>query len=248
MSTTAERLANIKNRKDSATTFLSQGRWNHPHRMAGIGISGDLFYVIDGRDFTAAGTSATRYDFSLSYASSAAYTRVFEPYFPWQGSTPPSGNPAQGEFLMIQRHASGEWKIDTRFGAATAAVVIGTVNTRVYSRPTTSDPWTEDSSTTTNISHRFGLFLSGGGDPDSGNYSTADAARALVTFNSFHSGTHSSLLPALGALVYRLPHEDAWASETAAFADLFAAHITARNTADGAGHSGTCTLSLNFPT
>lgn len=242
----ADQIANIKTRHDVATSFLANARFNHPNRLAGVSFSGLLSYVIDERSFTSPGTSASKYDFSLDYNASNIYTRIFEEYFPWAGDTPPAGTPAQGDFLMFQRQGAGMWSIDTLFGTDTSAVVIGTVDTKVYSRPTTSDPFTENSSTTTNISHRFSLFISGGGDPVSGNFSTLEAAKTTTTCLSFHSGTHSGLIPELEGLIFRFPHEDLWSSETTLFSDAFTAHLALKNTADGGGHSGTCSISLNY--
>lgn len=230
-------------RSDQATTMAAY-QWNHPHRLEAIALSGTLSYTRDGRDFTSPGTSATRYLFALDFADANTYTRVWKANTPWDGI--PSLDPGQ---VIISHQPSFPWAM-IFIDAATDPAVIGTCTEYEYSRPTTSDPWTLDDTTTTDISLALGLFAFGGGEPDSGGQGDgSDDEKVEIQANLNFTGANNNLLPNLDTTsphILRLPWEDSWASETTLFSDAFSDFITAENAADGGGHSGTCSLSLDF--
>lgn len=236
--------------KKLAAWVLSNGWWNHPHRLASIDVSGTLDYTIDERDFTSPGLTANVYVFDLDFSGASGYTRIFEDKTPWRVNnlTPdpaPAGAPAAGELILAHRPRR-MWQAAS-VSTAPSAATIGTCTETAWSRPSVSDPWVEGASSTTDIDFYFSIAFSAGGEPDSqGRGDSSDDERLAINFGENFSGTNSFRLPALSGFVYRLPWNDSWASETTVFSDLFDDHLTAENAADGGGHSGTCTLSLDF--
>lgn len=232
----------FKTKKNTIAGILKNSAYNHPNRIAKIATSGAISYTIDERDFASPGTSANLYEFDIDYSLANEWTRVFEPFYPWNGGSPTALN--QGEFLPAHAPAT-MFQFQTSYGTTPSSVIGGSVTRTPYTRATTSDPWTAGTPVTTDLDLQLTFTITGGGNTISGGYDTDNSARALITFFEAVSGTHASKLPSMGALIYRFPW-DTWTSETAEFATIFADAITAANAADGGGHSGTCSLSLDF--
>jgi hypothetical protein len=231
-----------KSKKNSMGSSLKNSYSNHPNRLTALSTSGAIAYTIDGRLFTSPGTAASVYQFDVDYSLANPWTRLFQTRIPWNSGLPTALS--DGEFSLSHRPVM-MWAFETQYGADPASVVGGSVTKTDYTRLTITDPWVAGSPVTTDLDLLLSFTLGGGGDPVSGGYDTDPAARALITFFNAISGTHSSKFPNMGANIYRFPW-DTWASETAEFSSIFAAHLSAKNTADGGGHSGTCSLSLDF--
>lgn len=244
----SDHIVDIKTRKDNILSESSTSVWNHPHRLRSIEVSGNLSYTIDQRSFSSPGVSAQTYEFSLDFSLAASWSRRFETNTPWYSGALPGGPLATGQFYFGHT-PEWFWEAFTQYGSSPSAVKIGDCVQTSYSRPTTSDPWTLGATVTTDVDFYFSAFLSLGGEPDSGGKGDeSDDEKIVVAFLDSFTGANTSRLPDFSADVLRLPWEDSWASETAAFSDIFSDHIAARNAADGGGHSGTCTLSLDFST
>jgi hypothetical protein len=99
----------------------------------------------------------------------------------------------------------------------------------------------------TDVNYKIIFLMYDGGLPPSMGRGT-DTTVEKVTIEIFEgtSGTATDLLPSFYAKVLRLPWTATWASETAIFSGIFSSFITASNTADGGGHSGSCSLSVDF--
>jgi hypothetical protein len=240
----------VKNKKASMASFLETRFYNHPHRLPSVALSGALTYTVDERSFTAHsspvnGEVAYVFVFNLTFTGTAAYTRIFESRYPW--ISVPSGTPAQGEFLISHRHGTYFWRFEIDSGPTLDPEVIGTVTRSKYVY--SSGAWGLDSvDAPQDITLQFTFSISGGGDPTSGGRDDdSDDERATILVTPDLSGTYSDKLPEFGSTnVYRFPWDDPWASETTAFSDIFATHLITKNAADGGGHSGTCSMSLDF--
>lgn len=257
-------LAFVRRKKRQIWAELSDGYFNYPNRLASVDLSGSLDYTIDGRDFTSPGLSASVYEFSLNFSLVGGYTRVFESRYPWLSSaSPPSGGPDIGEFLLFHRPRAF-WYVFVDHGGTPADAVIGTCTKTDYTRLTESDPWViDDGPADTDIEWSFSfslgknLFQFNGGDAPSsgldagfGKGDGSDDEKIAVQVNMNPSGAHASLLPSFDVMnseeILRLPWDDSWAAESAVFSDIFSTHLTDFNATDGGGHSGTCTISLDF--
>ena len=241
----ASQIEMLKNRKSVVGQVYLNFHSNHPHRIATVSTSGALTYTIDERSFAPSPTlSASKYDFSLDFSLGDSWTRVYQSKFPWYSATPVALN--QGEFCpshVIKK----PWKFDCDFGAYPNYATIGDCTRTNYTRALITDPWTAGTPVTTDVDFKFGFLLTLGGDPTSGGRGTgSDPEKALFQFSDSWSGSYTNKLPNLYADVYRLPWVDPWASESTVFSTAFSAFLTAQNTADGGGHSGTCSLSLDF--
>ena len=207
--------------------------YNHPHRLGKIELRGKLDYTIDEREFTSPGTSADVYVFDLDFSQAADYTRILEENYPWGGAPAPTA-PVAGEFVFYHIPWA-PWTASIE-RVDTSAVAIGTVTVREYSRATTSDPWDLDATTTTDIDYRFTAVPSGGSYDGGG----------TVIFNSYFSGTHSTLLPSLNKSFAKDITDDSWQPESSYFATTFSDFLDTNNTADGGGHSGSISMTLHF--
>jgi len=241
-------LDSVKDRKLNIWAEFSLYEWNHPSFLQGIAVSGLLSYTIDERSFTSPGLSASKYEYDLDFSDADDYSRVYESNVPWTVFPPPRGILNDGEFLMSHQ-PSFPWGV-IFYDEDNQDTKIGTCTKTDYSRDEGTDPWTEDGSTTTDIDFHFDVSPFGGGEPDSGGKGDgSDDEKVDVSFFPDFSGSHNSKLPnfelSLGE-VLRLPWAASWASETAAFSAIFSDHLSDGNTSDGGGHSGTCSLSLDF--
>lgn len=252
MTTTAEYYSKLKSKKSNIDGFLRNVNFNHPDRLASVAIGGELSYTIDERDFTSPGTRAYVYVFSLDYDLFTPYTRRFEPNAPWAIHPMPSGALAESEFSLYQRISSGTWKANPIYGPTKELEVIGTVSRTAYTRFTTSDPWVMGANLTEDLEAGFRFFIGGGGDPTSGGFNPDPVARASFAFRHIVVGTGEisadPFIPfdIFTITVYRFPWGDFWENQAAIFVTKFADHLTAENTADGGGHSGTVSLTLTF--
>jgi hypothetical protein len=233
----------IKNKKSTLATSYRGYSYNHPQRLSQLGLSGTLSYTRDERDFTGILGVATRYVFDLDYSLATPWNRVLVEKQPW-GALPVTL--ADGEFTMGHKPLY-MWEVNAAYGGDPAEVVIGTCTATPYSRATISDPWTAGTDVVTDVNYKIIFLMYDGGLPPSMGRGT-DTTLEKVTIEMFEgtSGTATDLLPSFYAKVLRLPWTATWASETAIFSGIFSAFITASNTADGGGHSGSCSLSVDF--
>ena len=236
----------IKNKKNSYSIFFADSFFNHPHRIPKVAVSGTLNYTIDGRDFIPTPiTSATKYEFSLDYSLSDPWIRVFQANYPWRTFAPPTIL-AQGEFTPGHRPHS-PWEFRDTTGDPTDIAVIGTCTKTTYTRTLIIDPWTAGTPVVTDISHKFFPSISGGGDIFSGGRGAgSDAEKTQIEYAESYDGAEYTRLPNFSDFIFRLPWDDPWASETAIFATVFSDFLADGNSTDGGGHSGTCSLSLDF--
>lgn len=226
--------------------------FNHPHRLSEVAMSGALTYVIDERLFVPEpATSAKVYEFDLGFAVVPAWSRLFYPKFPFDIEAPQNAL-AAGQFVLA--HLPWRmWNFATVRGPGHLAVKVGTSTVSEYSRPSENDPWTLDTTATYDIEFFFDPTFSFGGDPDSDGRGddSADEKAEIRIENSGFGGPTSSRLPSFSELdtpyeIRRFPWMDAWASETDYFAWTFNDFLADRNAQDGGGHSGSCTMSLDF--
>jgi len=211
--------------------------------LAQIVLSGALSYTRDERDFTGAGTVATRYVFDLDYSLATPWNRVLVENQPW-GALPVTL--ANGEFTMSHRPVY-MWEVNAAYGDDPADVVIGTCTATPYSRATTGDPWTAGTDVVTDVNYAIIFIMYDGGLPPSmGRGTDTTPENVIIEMFEGTSGTATDLLPSFYAQVLRLPWTAMWASESAIFSSIFSDFIAAANTADGAGHGGACSLAVNF--
>lgn len=248
----------VKSKKYYKANNYGDNTWNHPNRIAQIALSGALTYAIDKRAFTGVGLSATLYEYDLDFSLTTPYTRVFETRTPWLGagaSEIPSGAPAAGGFVWAHRPARAMWAFEPYFTAADA-VVIGTCTATPYTRATYGSPWVAGSSTSNDISFYFFPAMSfggyqPGGEPDSGGKGDGSddekvQVRALLDFSGTNSGDLNLIFSGQDMDLFRLPWDDSWSSETAIFSTGFSNRISDANAFHGGGHSGTCSISMDF--
>lgn len=257
---TAAYYQTIKAKKRDRWERRAYGWHNYPHSLAEIATSGSLSYTRDETHFTNASTSTTasRYVCSLDFSLANPFTRVFEDQWPWKPSSAnpyplPSGDPGNGEFLMVHRPIF-PWRLEAPISDPLPSAVIGDCTREFYTRPTTSDPWALDNTTTTDVTFGFYLLMGAGGDHYTGGRGAGGYDEKVIIqfdddFGANNPGVFPPILPDFSTTdpdIRRLPWEDPWSSETAIFADIFSNHLVTRNAIDGGGHTGTCSLSLDF--
>ena len=249
MSLISRKNEEFKDKKENLINWAGQSRYNHPHRLTGISVSGSFDYTIDERDFTSPGTSADLYVYDIDFSLANSAERIFIDKFPWRGSTPPV-EPDADEVVLAHQPLEGMWEIIPSYGAngiRPTREVVGTLTVTPYTRPTTGDPWVAGTPVETDMEFSFGMFISGGGEPASGGRGDDSSdEETQITFSDSWIGTGASNLPDFGVVLGRLPWDDPWSSETAEFSTILSDFISAANTADGGGHSGSTTLSLDF--
>lgn len=250
---TADYISSYKERKFDMLTFLGRRFWNYPHGISGVELSGSLNYTIDGRDFTDPGLFAQKYEFSITMPVSLYWTRISPAKAPWENTSLPV-SPAQGEFILAHNPLT-PWSALLLRGTTPTAVKVGDRTYTEYSRADEADPWDEDSSVTTDINANYIPDIYAGGEPliaafkGGGRGDGSPDEKVRIDLNVNWSGTSSGLLPDFDAIaeILRLPWVTPWSAETDFFDDHFSDHLTTKNTADGGGHSGTCSLSLALP-
>lgn len=250
MANIATYLDKIKQKKQSIISSIGFSFCAHPHRLASVDISGTLNYVIDERDFSinaspTNGDVAFVYTYSITATGIAGYTRIFSLKQPYSRS---GVTLATGEFLMSQEPLARFWAALVDFGTLPDYETVGSVTRDRYIYASGTSTWDLDSSTSNDMDAAWDFDITTGGDEISGGKDDDSAdENCTISFAMVWSGTHSAKLPSLStAEIKRLPWVDAWASETSAINDAFTSFLTTRNAADGGGHSGTCTVSLDF--
>lgn len=230
--TAQEYLSFIKTKKIQSLSI--QG--NHPHRLSSVSISGSATFVEDGRSFTSPGLSAFVYTHDLDTSGMQEYLRYL-----WGGDGPIY---ASGNFLLSSTTLS-PWSF--LFGLDSEIPMLAdcyNLNTKYYTRNTLTDPWDLISDVDSKYDASFSLTISGGGSPDSGGYDELASGDALiqVQINTNNAG----LKLELNGSFHRSPYVDAWASESDVFADDLTASVTAGNTAQGGGYSGSSSIAIAF--
>jgi hypothetical protein len=251
-STATDWITAIKAKKTAIDSFLGGARYNHPQRIASITLSGTIDYEIDERDFTvnespAGGATASVYVFALDYTAVTPYIRKFQEQDPWY--VLPVALVA-GEFTLSHRPRAAMWEIRSDiFDYDEDQDVVGTVTRTRYVYNDGTSSWDLDTTDAAeDITLTFAFSISGGGDPTSGGRDddSTDENATIAVFAS-HSGTYGIKLADFNwGDILRFPWVDTWAPETAEFATGFSNFITDSNAADGAGHSGSCSLSVDF--
>ena len=216
--------------------FLIAGWSNHPNRLPSITLSGTLTHDDDRRD-TEIGLTATRTVKEIDFTTFTPWVRVYRGKIPLL-SLPTDIN-GDSEFSIFAP-SFAPWSATAKIGG-TPDTTCGTSTFYEYSRATDEDPWVEDSSTPTDIVIAWTPSIDGGGHPVSGGKGADDEDNSIQISNWPNVfGNISSVA------VYRLPWENPWASESALFSATFDDDIDDLNTADGGGHSGSCTFSVSF--
>lgn len=238
----------LKTKKELAQIYLAGARFNHPHRLGTLALSGTLSYEIDERLFTANATPANgqtcfTYTVAADFADATPWTRYFEPKCPFVHLL--GALLGTREFALLHR-PGWPWAIQHQYNGTTTPDIIGSVVRRLYTYSTGSASWsltTTDPAEDLLFDHYY--YIEGGGHPASGgNDGTSPTDIDLIPA---WSGTYGYLLNdyTWDALT-RFPWDATWSTETTAFSDGFTDFLAARNTADGAGHSGTSGLTLTF--
>jgi len=229
-------ITSIKTKKSTAFSGLF---FNHPNRLLTIGLSGSASVTVDERSFTGIGNTAKLYTESVDFSICNPYTRVF-----YGGDI---RSLATDQFLLAH-DPYAPWLFDPTYGGETDYEIVGTSNIKNYSRASSGDPWVLGSETTEDIESNFVFTIVGGGDPISGGLNTDPEGDASIFItNNFTSANVLKINDLfLTQEIFREPQTDSWASESTLFSDTFDDEISANNTADGGGWSGSCSLSVDF--
>lgn len=253
MTTISQYYLNHKNKKSSIYALLSTSRYNHPHRLERVSLSGTITYTRDERDFAvnaspANGTIAFRDSLSFDLSSTTPWSRYFEERCPFTHTL----DLAVREFALLH-NPSRPWEFSTQANIDPDFVVVGTITRETYEYNDTTSSWDltipDPPEPPENVSCDFDFTITKGGDPLSGGFDMTSAAEIYLAVNFDSIGNFGS--PLIGwvsewGIIERLPWTEVWEPETDIFSDSFEQWIDDLNTADGAGHSGSCSMSLNF--
>lgn len=216
-------------------------------------MSGTISYTIDERSFTANaspsnGATASHFVFSIDLSSSTPWSRYFVENAPFLHSLPFTLSDERK--IGILHNPQIPWRFFTQPVIAFLGNVdvVGTVVRTVYTYDSETSSWNV---TTTDpaadITFDFFASITGGGDPISGGKSgDVDDNKATIALITEFQGGYSGSLPVFNDEFLRLPWEEEWDPETTYFSDFFTTMLDDRNTDDGGGHSGSCSVSLNF--
>ena len=229
----------VKGRKEQFITGYGTGYvFNHPHRLPIFKYTGTIHYEFDDRiEDDTYGAEYIVWDVDLSLMPH--WTRAYQEELPIIIHSIPD----QGKFICFQ-YTSDFWSVGTIIGEEYEPVKVGERITKTYSRDDPADPWTEDSSTTTDIMMSYTPGASGGGgSPLSGGRGADNEANSADILGEFtaNPGVH---VP--NATIFRLPWEDPWDNESDAFTDAMADYIAAKNTVDPGCWSGSTTMTLEL--
>lgn len=241
----------LRSRRSACYSWLRSRDYNAPHPLAEVALSGSLSYTVDERLFTSPPATAYVSVMSVDFSSAAAWTRINEDQTPFTllGGDGPSGRPADGNFLMLHS-PQAPWEFFCSYGYLSGDVVVGDVVVDKYLWNSRTSSYDFDRTATYNVSMEWSLIISGGGHPASGGKdASADTEKTTIQIVAYLSGGGTGArLPSSGINVSfgRFPWDSAWTSETAAFGTWFDDFLDAENSDDGAGHSGTCSISADF--
>ena len=242
--TYADYMTKIKDKKGSGLSVKIR-YFNHPNRLASISLSGNVSITIDARAIDEDTGFNVGYvtEWDLDYSLANPIERILLPSDDWTGNKEDAYlNP--GKMTMMHRPIE-PWKMDNA-NPENVPSIIGTLTVTAYGIDDTGeDPVLTTDTTNHDVTLNFSLFMSLGGFPASGGFDDADASRINISTTFSHSYDPFVTvvdLPSFGSVIYRLPQDDAWSSETVSFSDIFDDWITA----GGADYSGTCSLSLDF--
>lgn len=223
--------------------------FNHPHRLESISVSGTVTYTRDERAFDPPHeTTATRKVYSIDLAPLWDWTRLWQTKYGWQSADPPS-DPGEAEFVLYHIPL-WPWIMQQRRGDTPENVKIGTVTTTNYTWDDEEEDWIEGTTDAgVDVMGGFLVTLYGGGHPVSGGRGADDDDNSVViTVSGMLDGlfTTGGVSPGTPVQILRLPWDDPWTSESAAFSDMIADIITALNADNGGGHSATASVTLGF--
>lgn len=234
----SQRLDVIKSKKNAAHAFfIGDNYFNHPHRLASVGLSGSMIKIADGRLSSSAGLEAS---LITSTYTGSLYPEVVRRLFEKDPVIETMANalPAKGEICMGHLLAF-PWRIYVQHGPLNDSVTVGTRTDQRYTRSTMGSPWVAGSLFTYDITDMLQCSITGGGSPTSGGRDAEDDTEKASILIAMYE-------PAISGTIKRFPWDDPWASETGIFTDHLAAWIAAGNAIHGAGYSGSCSLSLDF--
>ena len=133
----------------------------------------------------------------------------------------------------------------TEIGEEYEPVKVGEKIRKTYERDHVTDPWTETSSTTTDIMMSYAPFFGGGGAPLSGGRGADNEANSADIRGEFTVNV-DVFIPYRDTTFFRLPWEDPWENESDVFTDDLADYIAAGNADDPGCWSGSTTMTLEF--
>lgn len=251
MATLADYIDNLKFKKQSAFTYITGLDFNYPHPLAEVVLSGTLSYTIDETQFTSKATALTayKYEFDINDVTTIpAWTRLFPDNTPLS-SRPDEDNEA--EFHLYHRPDSMYTMFATYFNPTGTYIVGDCVRTR-YTRAVDTDPWVADPpDAAVDIDGYLYFFVnSGGGSPNSGGKDATvspafDGTPVSLDVSIDWGGTYSNLLPDFDLdAVERLPWDRTW--DDVDTSSEFNTFVSDNNTADGGGHSGSSSLTVEF--
>lgn len=236
-------IESLKSKKREGAILLGSAcSYNHPHRLAAVGLSGSVSLTVDTRAFDPAPiSSASLTVYTLNFSTLATWIRVYAPELPQLIGTSEPVALAAAEF-NLWHSPKYFWQFYTSFGTNPDYLKIGTKKTTPYSK--SGGSWIAGTPVTTDVLCRFSFDITGGGTAVGGKDDTVDSTKATISPSILMINAPD--IPGFSQDVMRFPWDDPWAAETAAFSTIFTDHIAARNTADGGGWSGSCSLSLDF--
>lgn len=240
----------LKSKKELAEIYISGAYSNHPHRLASLTLTGDLSYTRDERLFTANaspvnGQTCHTYTATADFTLATAWTRYIEPKCPFNhvlGSLL-----ATHDFALLHQPIE-PWNMQMQRNTTPLVENIGTITRRLYTYSSGSGTWnltTTDAAT--DLTLDYYPLISGGGHPVSGGYDVT--APTDIQLIAELDGTYAFFLtdyPLTWDTITRFPWDSTWSDESAEYSTAWTAFLAARNTADGAGHSGTSGLTLTF--
>jgi hypothetical protein len=243
----SDKVTSIKNRKRAIYDFLDSSVYNHPNRLSEVGLSGSMYLIKDGRDYTVYPYNPTFSrevkEYTIDFSLATHYIRSYFEKEPTPNYLPDATD--LGTFHL--GHFPNQWFIQSH-NLSPASVVVGTKTITEYSRASVSDPWIAGSVTSSDITMYFEMTILGGGDPVSkGKGTGGDDNKAVIYFHPVINVYAE--LPDFGAYsgeIKRLPWDASWSSETAMFIPIFSNYLDFNNAFYGGGFSGNCSLSLNF--
>lgn len=248
MTTFSQYYEGHKDKKSLAYSFCSNASFNHPHRLNGVSLSGTITYTRDERDFAinaspSNGDTAFKDSLNIDLSAASAWTRYFEENCPFSHVL----DLATREFALLHSPRY-PWRFVTRINLEPDFVVVGTITRENYTYNDTTSSW--DSTTpepAEDVLCDYDFSVTDGGDPLSGGFDLTSAAEIILSVNFNSIGSYGSILLGWGwGVIERLPWTEVWDPETDIFSDSFDQWVDDLNTADGGGHSGSCSMSLNF--
>jgi hypothetical protein len=209
----------------------------HPHRLAGISMTGSTTIESDPRTL-AGGLFCTRTIWTVDYSLLPAWERLMRPQTPILATSIPA---TQGKFHLTQ-DVRYFWRFFLAFGPPFDPVEIGEVTDYLYTRPTTGDPWVLAAESSYGIDAEWTPTIGVpylGGHPDSGGRGANDLPNS-VAFNP------PQLAYLADALIARLPWQDPWTDESAAFEDSLTDILDTQNALGTSVWTGETTATMVF--